>query len=140
MTSEELETTIAERKDRVQQDKDFTSARISDLSRYIGFGLAGVVFLLLTSSSDYAEAMVRNFQAPLVLSATLGCLTVLFDYLHYFFGYLSSRTTAKDTERNYQFNPQSKLYVWRFRFFWAKQVCAVLGAVILIVCVLVNIA
>jgi len=51
----------ARRRRKIQEDKDFTSARVSESARYIGFGLAAITVAFLTSDSTFAKKIVAQY-------------------------------------------------------------------------------
>ena len=132
-------TETAKRQETVQVDKDFTSDRLSSSSRYIGFGLAGVAFLIFSSDSQFASTFLQRLQPWLVLSAAFGCMTIIADYFHYMFGYGASSQAAKNEANGYKYDEKSFYYRGRKFFFWIKHILAVLGATVLIVILLLYI-
>src|SRR4051812_40713049 len=68
------------------KELDFLTSRVSELARYIAFGLSALFFLLLSSSSDFAKAMMQNHGTFILFISFVGCLTLLADYAQYQFG------------------------------------------------------
>src|SRR4051812_22380190 len=91
--------TLEQDKKRIQDDKDFTSQRMSDDTRYIGFGLSALTLALLTSSSKFAIELMENYRLFILLSSFFGCLAIFFDYLHYYFGYKSDEEAYQNIRR-----------------------------------------
>src|SRR5450631_4490617 len=44
----------------MKEELNFLTNRVSELVRYVAFGLAALCFVLLSSSSDFAKAMMQN--------------------------------------------------------------------------------
>jgi len=128
---------MTDQRQKVLEEKRHVSSKVSDLCRYIGFGVVAVVWTMLTSSSEFASSVTANYQIYLLLSASAGILTIFFDYLQFLAGYLSVNK-ALDSE-NSRYDKSSILYKSRIFFFWAKQVTTVFGIVILVWVVLSNI-
>ncbi len=57
----------SQRKAAVQEDKNYSSGKISDLSRYIAFGVTALVFSLLTANSDFAKSLVLHYKSIILL-------------------------------------------------------------------------
>ena len=128
--------TPEERRAKQRENQNFFSEKLSDLARYIGFGLAAAAFTLLSSDSTFAKRLAETADALLVLAAAAGCLTVLLDYLHLFCGWRSASIAVKNKSDEYQMNPQSCRYrTFQFGFFYGKQLFAFVGAVILAVAI-----
>ena len=118
---------MSEQYEKVLEEKRHVSSRVSDLCRYIGFGLVAVVFVLLSSGSDYAKGVVSQHQNMLLFIGGTGCLTVIFDYLQFFAGYITVNRALKNTERNYNYDDKSlsyKIRNWCFILSSAPQLLA----------------
>jgi hypothetical protein len=72
-----------------------------------------------------------------MLSACGGILTIFFDYLQFLAGYFSVNEALGRADNTY--NEASASYKCRVFFFWAKQVSAVVGIMLLIGLVIANI-
>lgn len=128
---------MTNQRDKRHDEKRRMSNRVSDLCRYIGFGVVAVTWTLVTSTSDFATGVTAEYRTWLMLSASGGILTVLFDYLQYLAGYWSANE-ALSREDNL-FDDASLAYKSRRILFWAKQASAIACIVILIVVVIGNI-
>jgi hypothetical protein len=128
------------RRQKIQEDKDFTSARISESARYIGFGLAAITMALVTSDATFPKRLMSHFEAFILFASALGCLAILLDYLHYVCGYLASEDAGRNREGDYGYLTQSTFYKARRWFFVSKQIVAIVGAVIFIVILLSTLA
>lgn len=128
------------RRQKIQEDKDFTSARISESARYIGFGLAAITMALITSDAALPKRMMSHYEGFVLFASALGCLAILLDYLHYVCGYLASEDAGRNREGDYGYLTQSGFYRARRWFFVSKQIVAILGAVIFITVLLTAVA
>jgi hypothetical protein len=135
-SDEEIRT---RRKLKAQEDKDFTSARISESARYIGFGLAAVSMGLLTSDATFPKHLIGHYGGFIIVVSAFGCVTILLDYLHYVFGYLASEAAAANKDGNFVYLTKSSFYRCRRGFFVAKQIVALAGAVMFIIVLLTAI-
>jgi hypothetical protein len=129
---------MSEQYDKVLEEKRHVSSRVSDLCRYIGFGLAAVVFLLLSSNSGYAKSVALQHQNMLLLIGGTGCLTVIFDYLQFLAGYFTVNRAINNTENNYEYDrkwPAYKLRIWSF---YIKQCTTIIGAATLLYLIVIS--
>ena len=128
--------TPEERREKQRENQDFFSGKLSDLARYIGFGLVAATFTLLSSDSTFAKRLAETADTLLVLAAALGCLTVLFDYLQLFCGWRSASIAAENQSNEYRMNTQSDRYrTFQYWFFYGKQFLAFVGAIMLMVAI-----
>lgn len=111
----------------VLEEKRHVSSKVSDLCRYIGFGVVAVAWATLNSSANFAVELTSNFQTELTISAVLGLLTVGLDYLQFVAGYLAVNRALQSENNEYDSASLSyKLRVWSF---WVKQATAA-GAIV----------
>jgi hypothetical protein len=127
------------RRQKIQEDKDFASSRVSESARYIGFGLAAATIAFLTSDAVFTKKIMASYEGWILVASAFGCATILFDYFQYVCGYLSSEEAGRNRAGDYGYLTQSYLYRARRWFFWAKQCFAVIGAVMFIGILLVGI-
>ena len=127
------ETTPKERRESQRDNQKYFSEKVSDLARYIGFGLAAAAFTLLSSDSSFAKSLAEAADALLIGAAVLGCLTVLFDYLQLLCGWASASIAAENKSDEYRMNTPSRSFRgFQNAFFYGKQVIAFVGTVTLI--------
>lgn len=120
------------KKERVFNDLDSTTERISETSRYIGYGLAAVALTLYSTETELSGSLLKLSRNYILLAAAFGVLTVIFDYLQFLMGYLSSYAvyleSKNDEGASWDYPNDSKLRTLRFIFFWGKQALAMTGA------------
>ncbi len=121
-----------EARKKVLEQKEKVSARVSDLCRYIGFGLVAVVYAILTSDSKAVISIYEHYTGFLLGVAALGVFTIIFDYLQYLGGYYSVEKALKNEIGNYQYDDKSFWYRLRSSAFIFKQFTAFIGALILV--------
>ena len=129
----------ARRKKKAQDDKDFTSSKISEQARTIGLGLAALTMFFLTSDSVFAKRVITDYRPWVLAVSAIGCLVVLCDYLQYLAGYRASDDAAKNEGDGYRYDVRSFHYRARRRLFQAKNVLALAGSFGLIALILVAI-
>lgn len=123
---------IGHKRDRFS-DKKEVSGRIGETSRFISFGLVALVFTIHGSENNLSANIVLHSKFLLNIAGLVGCLSIVSDYLQYLCGYLSVNEALARRSDGYSYNPDSLLYKGRRWFFWAKQILALSGAVIVVI-------
>lgn len=121
---------IEERRKSVLEEKRHVSSKISDLSRYVGFGLVAVVYAILTSDSEIVIQLYEHYTTALLTAAAFGVLTVILDYLQFLGGYLSVEQALQNEEGSFRYDNKSFWYKLRVTAFWMKQATAFFGALL----------
>jgi hypothetical protein len=112
---------------------DFLTNRISELARYVAFGLTALFFVLLSSSSDFAKEIMESHGPLILLISFFGCLALLADYAQYQFGKIYVKRVLDQARRGgpRQYDEEHPLYRSRKWSSWFKQMLAGVGAIIL---------
>lgn len=120
--------------DKVLEQLDKMSSKVSDQIRYIGYGLAGACFSLLISNSIFALYTVKEHRVLLVICAIFGCMAVFSDIAQYMMGYLNALKARDNGNKSNDFSyPDTDCtYKLRNAFFYLKLLFSLLGAIILI--------
>jgi hypothetical protein len=111
-------------------DLSNASENITTLSRFIGFGLVALSFTLLSGTEDPLVAVARDYKTMIALIAVLGVLTILCDYLHFLFSYLTSSKARKRKDKPFYVRTEWVFRKLRYGFFICKQAIAFLGSVL----------
>ncbi|WP_424972989.1 hypothetical protein [Dinoroseobacter sp. S76] len=119
----------AERKARVSH-KGAVTGRISETSRLVGFGIVAWVFAIHTSETPFSTTYIAQYEAWVNFAGLVGMLAIIFDYFQYLCAYFSVQNALGRKSANYQFNKKHFGYVLQEIFFWAKQICAAAGALV----------
>ncbi len=112
---------------------------MSDLARYIGYGLAAITTTVFNSDSVFSRVLVTNFKVEILLASILGCAAIVFDYLQYLFGYMNAKiadknlkpmehSSAAEVSAFKIYNSKSLLYRARFWCFCLKHASVAIGA------------
>jgi hypothetical protein len=105
---------------------------ISDLIRYISFGVLAAVFALYSQDNEF---LVNSHHVPTkvltIICVALAVGALFFDYAQYLCGYLVSGIAANSTAKKY--SEEWLLYKMRRFFFWSKQILGVVAGVLLVV-------
>lgn len=134
--------TPEERRKRYRDNQDYFSGKISELARYIGFGLVAVAFGLLSSDTVFAKALVAQSAVSLSWAGLLGCATILSDYLHLLMGWWSNTQAANNEKGKYKLTGIGRLF--RFLqdrvFFYLKQILPLAGISLLLIAISKSLA
>jgi hypothetical protein len=128
MMTPELET----KRKSILEEKRYVSSKISDLCRYIGFGLVAVVYSLLTSDSDVVIKLYEKHITFLLIVAAFGVSTIVLDYLQFLGGYYAVNSALKNEEGEFLYDDNWFSYKLRRWAFYAKQVTTIFGALLLL--------
>lgn len=112
--------------------KSVVTARISETSRLVGFGIVAWVFAIHTSETGFAKDYISSYEIWVNIAGFLGMLAIVLDYLQYLCAYSSVQHALKRKEKNYSFDPNHLGYFLQRVFFGAKQVCAVVGSLLVV--------
>src|ERR1700754_4678041 len=98
------------------EELKFLTNRISELARYIAFGLSALFFLLLSSTSDFAKVVMQNHGRLIISISFVGCLALLADYAQYLFGKIYVGRVLDQARAG-----GSRIYDRRDRWDWSRQ-------------------
>lgn len=82
-------------------EKVARTTKISDLTRYISFGLVALTYSIFTSKSEFAVLLLENFKSLFLYASLSGFIAIFFDYLQYLFGYISVNKALKESDHQY---------------------------------------
>ncbi|MFD2741679.1 hypothetical protein ACFSUD_19160 [Sulfitobacter aestuarii] len=116
---------------RIDRKTEVTS-RISETSRFVGVGIVAWVFAQHASGEKFALDYLANFGAIVRFAGVLGVLVIVFDYLQYIAAYFSVRAALRNEESSYAYDASSIAMRAQTFFFWAKQIAAVVAALIIV--------
>lgn len=129
-----------DKKSKVFEEQRHVSSKISDLCRYIGFGIAAAAYAIFSSNSDFARNLLVCDKELLIFTAITAVLVIFTDYLQFLCGYMSVRTAIANKDDGYKYKPESLPYKGRFVFFITKQVLTGVSVILLLVVLVRNIA
>ncbi|MFM5914280.1 MAG: hypothetical protein ACKOPR_05985 [Chakrabartia godavariana] len=129
------EITPEERRKRYRDNQDYFSGKISELARYIGFGLVAVSFGLLSSDSLFATSLVAKATMMISWAGLLGCGTIIADYLHLLMGWLRNSQAANNQKGEYKLEGIGKFYGFLQDrvLFYTKQILPLIGSVLILI-------
>ena len=113
-------------------DKTTVTARISETCRYVSFGILAVFYTLHTSKEPFSTEIVSQSGAVLDLMALGALLSVMSDYLQYYFA-AKSIQHALDERDDQLFDQDRYDYKLREFFYRAKQVLMFAAAILLLI-------
>ena len=117
-------------RDTVLGEKRHVTSKISDNCRFIGFGLLALYYTIMSSEHGFGLE-IRTLHSLVIQGiGVAGALAVVFDYLQYVFGYFSVNQALAREDNNY--NANSCAYKARAFLFYAKQIAAGFGALLVV--------
>ncbi|RWG55921.1 MAG: hypothetical protein EOQ64_15215 [Mesorhizobium sp.] len=120
---------LAEARKRVLAEKGNVTGKVSDISRFIAFGLLAVFYTIESGDGSFAKAL--QSQALFVyLIGVLASISILFDYLQYFCGVKIVERALKDPL--YEYDDKSVWYWGRQNLFEAKQYLVLTSSALLV--------
>jgi hypothetical protein len=127
--------TPEQRRAKFRENQNYFSSKISELARYIGFGLVAVSFGLLSSDAIFAKMIVAKTTNTLAWAGLLGVAAVLADYLHLLMGWFSNTQAANNTTGNYKLPRIGSVFrfVQDWIFFYLKQLFPLVGVALLLI-------
>ncbi|UVC13780.1 hypothetical protein [Mesorhizobium onobrychidis] len=122
---------MLERKDFLDAKQSIT-ATISEICRYIAFGLLVAFYTIRTDSSPFAKEL-QSYGLLVFLVGFCGAAAILSDYLQYVFGKVTVDRAL--LEQMYEYDDTSLPYQGRKQAFDAKQLFVGVGALSLAIMV-----
>lgn len=125
-------TDLDKKLQRIGHKTDVT-VRISETSRFIGFGVVAWVFAQHSSSAAFSLSYVSDFGVFVRVAGVLGFVLILFDYLQYLAALAVVRRALKNEKGSYAYDQT----YWAARlqgfFFWSKQFSVLTASLIVVV-------
>lgn len=130
----DMTMTPQERRAKYRENQNYFSSKISELARYIGFGLVAVSFSLLSSDAIFAKSLVEESLDALVFAGILGVGTIISDYIHLLLGWLSNTRAANNANGDYELGKIGEIlrFFQDWIFFNIKQLLPLAGAIFLL--------
>lgn len=129
---------IAGREERVRLEKKNVSGKLSEICRFIAFGLLAAFYTIFTDDDRFG-ALIKEPGLPrclLIAFGMAGAIAVTLDYLQYWAGYRSVLNTLERENRLY--DDQHWSYWLREAAFAWKQIVVVVGCVALVAFIVVS--
>jgi hypothetical protein len=98
MMDDRKERELAFYRDSAVDAQKVASSKVSELARYVGLGLASLIFIFASSSSDFAEQVFSRYKVWIALLSITGAAVILLDYVQYIYGYQAAREAAMRVE------------------------------------------
>ncbi len=125
-------------REKVLGEKRHVSSKLSELIRYIAFGLIAACYLIFSSSSEFASKMMDSHKLLLILTTIFAVITILFDYLQFLGGFYSVEKALKNSEGNYYYSRSAFSYRLRNSMFFAKQITLLYGIITFLIVILLE--
>jgi len=119
-------------RDAVMERRKEVSSRVSETTRYIGFGLLATFYAMISGDDAFFVEARTHWPLLLRLIALTGSIAVLLDYLHYVFAYWSTERALERTDAPNEYGTGWFSYRGENACFWGKQAAAIIGCVLLV--------
>jgi hypothetical protein len=120
-----------EQRDRVRANELRHSDKISELTRYIGFGLSILPWSLAFADQPSAKVLFEDWRKWVWFCASCGVLVLLLDYLQHKTGLLAAKAAAANPRNTYDRNS------WAVKLNrqaeWLKEVISFFGCAVLFI-------
>jgi|TARA_R110002049_G_scaffold44111_1_gene129282 hypothetical protein len=127
--------TPAKRLENIRKEQDSYSSKVSETSRYIGYGLVAAAFSLLSRATEFSKGMEPFADNLLIWSAICGCVAVSLDYLQMLMGWLAA-SQAANNKPDYEPTKLGGIFVKILNVaFYGKQAVAVVGVIFLLIAI-----
>mgnify|MGYP003642675710 FL=1 len=127
--------TPAKRLENIRKEQDSYSSKVSETSRYIGYGLVAAAFSLLSRATEFSKGMEPFADNLLIWSAICGCVAVSLDYLQMLMGWLAA-SQAANNKPDYEPTKLGGTFVRILNAaFYSKQAVAVVGVIFLLIAI-----
>ena len=129
--------------EKIHEDLDFATDRISTQVRTLTFGILALVWLFLSGNKDVPILKIGG-REPLLMIAGLCIATLLIDVTQYWSMYRSARQVLQHADDNKlteaEYDNKRLMRRMQQACFWLKQVLAAIAAVWLIALIFVSVA
>jgi len=106
-------------RDKRLDEKRHVSQKLSDLIRYISFGIIAACYSMFTSDTNLILGILAKYKWHLSVATEFSVLSIALDYLQFLFAYFSNNEALSKESNLY--NKDSICYQWRTYCFYLKQ-------------------
>lgn len=124
---------------RRRDDKDFCSGEITKTSRIIIYGTIGMLVYILSADSDFFRVILSKYIWLIVSATAIALFGAVADYTQYISGYFSAQRSMEKVQ-DHSVDTTYFFYRLRIASFWAKQLCALVAALVVILVFLLSLA
>lgn len=110
---------MTEQRIKVLDEKRHVSQKLSDLIRYISFGIVAACYSLFTSETKIILGILSKYKFHLSVATEFSILSIALDYMQFLFAYFSTNKALDKPNNLYDKN--SICYLWRVYCFHLKQ-------------------
>ncbi|WP_306116852.1 MULTISPECIES: hypothetical protein [unclassified Roseovarius] len=119
---------------RALNDYQSRTKNVSDLVKYLGFGLLAAFYAIRTEINALEpEDLLRHVHLGIGMS---GALIIIFDYLQNIFAARSSMVALKDKSNFHQYHKTSFNYRFGLGCYYIKQGATAVGSILLVYLIL----
>jgi hypothetical protein len=127
---ENAQLQLAAKRHDILEEKRNVTGRMSETTRFVAFGLLALYYAIRTTGETFGQQLHTNHPCLVTAVGLFGAITILLDYLQYWFGSFAVNEALKRDTADY--DEDSFWYVARKWAFTTKQLAAVLGALTLV--------
>ena len=128
--------TAQQRRAKYRENQNYFSEKLSEVTRYVGFGLVAVAFGLLSQQSELSQKLSDRADNLVAFAGLCGCLVIFGDFLHLMLGWWSNSLAAENEAGGFTLTPRAKhLRRVQTAMFYAKQIAAIAGSLTLILAI-----
>ena len=124
-------------KEKRLSEKEKRSKGISDLVRFISFGLVALTYSLFTSKADFAIALLASHKTLFLIASISGVISLTFDYLNYLCGYIAVNAALK--ENDFKYVKSWRSYSWIKPCFVLKQISGLVGVIAVCIAMILSV-
>lgn len=92
----------ATRRGKQRENQNYFSSKISELTRYVNFGIAAACFAIITRPISTYSVDFSDKNDQLLWAIIIASVALFLDYLQFFLGNLSSSIAANDEKNEYK--------------------------------------
>lgn len=117
--------------ERLEQ-KAAVTGRLSETTRFVGFGIIAWVFAVQSSDAAFSKSYVTQYEVWLNSAGVLALLSIVCDYFQYLCAYMSVKHALGRREKGYKYDRNHAAYLLQSICFVVKQIAVGLGAITVI--------
>lgn len=116
--------------DKAYDEQRHVSCNITEMCRYINFGIIAASYTLISSDNASAIKILETIPRAIVAPAYFSAVSLALDYLQFTSAYLNIREAIKS--KTFLHDSSLWTYVCRDALFWGKQLFCVIAIVFFI--------
>jgi hypothetical protein len=128
--SDDDSAALDKRRKELRDERRHVSGKVSDLCRFIGFGLLAVFYAVVVGETQFATTVTTKYWFLLYVMGIAGVLAIFFDYVQFACGERSVRDALKRPTQDY--DDKAWAHWGRGKAFSVKQYATGIGSLCLL--------